>query len=253
MLNRYSLAVCAVLGLSVGAQVQAATPESGADAVVREFVYQSLVLSPVSATSAGYHVHNGVRLDQQWDDFSPAGIMQQRKFNRRLTHRLDALKDAKLDAERLADLDVVRDNVGLNLLELEHLQSYRHNPTVYVELIGNGLYNPFVLHYAAAEVRFQDIIGRLKALPALVAQAKANLVDSPEVWNRVAQEENDGNIELVDKTLRAETPAALQADYAAAAVPALQALRDLSDYLKNTLSQKASDWRIGKDNYASKC
>jgi uncharacterized protein (DUF885 family) len=253
MRNRYTLAVCAALGLVAGTQGQAATPESGADALVHEFVYQSLVLSPVSATSAGYHVHNGVRLDQQWDDFSPAGIMQQRKFNRRLTHRLDALKDAKLDAERLADLDIVRDNVGLNLLELEHLQSYRHNPTVYVELIGNGLYNPFVLHYASAEVRFQDIIGRLKGLPALVAQAKANLVDSPEVWNRVAQEENDGNIGLVDKTLRAETPAALQADYAAAAGPALQALRDLNDYLKNTLSKKTSDWRLGKDNYASKC
>ena len=40
-------------------------------------------------------------------------------------------------------------------------------------------------------------------MPALFDQAKANLVDAPEVWNRVAREENDGNIGLIDKTLRA--------------------------------------------------
>jgi len=35
-------------------------------------------------------------------------------------------------------------------------------------------------------------------------QAKMNLIDSPEVWTRVAREENDGNIDLIDKTLRRE-------------------------------------------------
>src|SRR5262249_55943416 len=36
----------------------------GFDAVSRDFIYGSLALSPVSATSAGYHRHNGVPLDE---------------------------------------------------------------------------------------------------------------------------------------------------------------------------------------------
>ena len=119
---------------------------------------------------------------------------------------------------------MISDAVNLELLELDRIQDFRHNPTVYVELIGNGLYTPFVLNYAPIEVRFQDLIHRLQRLPALVAQARSNLVDAPEAWNRVAREENDGNIELVDKTLRAQAPATLRVSLrgrrsAGAAVP----------------------------------
>ena len=66
----------------------------------------------------------------------------------------------------------------------------------------------------------------------LFEQAKANLVDAPEVWNRVAQEENAGNIDLIDKTLRQDVPDAQKADYAqVAAVPALAALREFNTFL----------------------
>ncbi len=175
------------------------------------------------------------------------------QFNRLLLDRLDALQHARLDPERMADLDIIRDAVSLKLLELDRIQDFRHNPTLYVELIGNGMYTPFVLNYAPPEVRFQDLIGRLRGLPALVAQAKANLLDAPEVWNRVAREENEGNIELIDKTLREQAPASLRAAYAEAAAPALQSLRDFNDYLATTLAAKTSDWRIGKANYDRKC
>ncbi|MGH7488966.1 MAG: DUF885 family protein, partial [bacterium] len=169
----------------------AGEPAANADALVTEFVYQSLALSPVAASAAGYHVHESVRLDAAWDDYSAAGLETLRKFNRQLLHRADALQHSGLDAEREADLDVIRDAANLKLLELDRIQDFRHNPTQYVELIGNGLYTPFVLNYAPPEVRFQDLIGRLRGLPALVQQAKANLLDAPEVWNRVAREENE--------------------------------------------------------------
>ena len=254
MMNKWFLLGGATLLLQWCAPAEsAATPAASADALVQDFVYQSLVLSPVAASAAGYHLHDKVRLDSLWDDYSAAGIEQTRKFNRQVLQRLDALQHRGLDAERLADFDIIRDAVHLELLELDRIQSYKHNPTVYVELIGNGLYTPFVLNYAPPEARFQDLIGRLQRLPALVAQAKANLVDSPEVWNRVAREENDGNIELVDKTLREQAPAALRSAYQAAAAPALQSLRNLSDFLATKLAGKVSDWRLGKDNYERKC
>ena len=253
MAHRYAgiLALLTVLGAIPA--VQAATAQADADALVSEFVYQSLVQSPVLASAAGYHVHEGVRLDGRWDDFSPAGLAKSGQYNRSVLQRVGALANAHLDPERLADLDIIHDAVNLKLLELDRIQDFRHNPTVYVELIGNGLYTPYVLNYAAPEVRFADLIERLRSLPLLIAQAKGNLVDAPAVWNRVAREENEGNIELIDKTLREQAPASLQAAYAAAAAPALQSLKDLSNFLATTLSTRTSDWRLGKDNYDRKC
>ena len=217
-----------------------------------EFTRGVLALSPVSATQAGYHEHNGTKLDEAIDDFSAAGIDAQRRFYKDVQSRLASLNAASLDREQQADLQILRNNVGVSLLELDTIQNYRHNPTVYVELVGNALFAPFVLNYAAPDVRFQHIIKRLEKIPALAEQAKTNLVDAPEVWNRVAREENEGNIGLIDQTLRKAAPDALKTAYDAAAGPALTALKDLNTFLADTLSKKTSEWRLGKEKYAQK-
>ena len=217
-----------------------------------EFVYGSLALSPVSATSAGYHEHAGVKLDQKLDDYSAAGIQDQQQFYSSFHDRLAAIKQDQLSSEERADFQIIQNQTELALLELREIQSYRHNPTVYVELIGNALFNPFVLEYAPLDSRYRDIIARLSLVPALLDQAKANLVDAPEVWNRVAQEEGDGDIDLIDKALRAKVPSALQADFDRAASGALAALRAFNSYLKTDLSRKTSDWRLGKEKYDKK-
>jgi uncharacterized protein (DUF885 family) len=138
------------------------------------------------------------------------------------------------------------------MLELDSIQSYKHNPTVYVEAAGNALFAPYVLNYAPLEKRFEQITKRLEKMPGLFEQAKANLVDAPKVWNRVAQEENQGNLDLIDKTLRGAVPPPQKAAFESAAAKAIAALRDFNTFLKDTLSKKTSDWRLGKEKYARK-
>ena len=222
------------------------------DKLTEDFLYGSLALSPVSATGVGYHVHKGVPLDELVDDYSAGGLDQQRNFYNDFQLRAAALDVSNLDKEQRVDLDMMKNNVDSAILELNTLQSYRHNPTVYVELVGNALYTPYMLNYAPAEKRFGHIIKRLERIPALFDQAKANLVDAPEVWNRVAQEENDGNIELIDKTLRGAAPESLKGAYGVAAEKALASVRDFNAFLKDKLSAKTSDWRLGKEKYAKK-
>jgi uncharacterized protein (DUF885 family) len=242
--------LCLVAGCSRTATSQLGGPEF--DKLTDEFTRGVLALSPVSATQAGYHEHNGTTLDEQLDDFSAAGIDAQRRFYKDVQSRLASLNSASLDREQQADLQILRNNIGVSLLELDTIQNYRHNPTVYVELVGNALFPPFVLNYAPADVRFQHIIKRLEKIPALAEQAKTNLVDAPMVWNRVAREENLGNIALIDHTLRKAAPDAHKAAYDAAAGPALAALKDLNTFLADTLSARTSDWRLGKEKYAQK-
>lgn len=217
--------------------------------LTEEFIYGSLALSPVSATAAGYHQHRGVALDEKLDDFSNNGIQEQRRFFFTYRDKLNVFQVDALNPEDRADAAIMKDQIELGLLDLNRIQSFRHNPTIYVELIGNALYNPYVLEYAPKSARYRQIIKRLAAIPILLEQARANLADSPEVWNRVAREENDGNIGLIDTTLRAAAPSELKPDYDRAAKPALAALRNFSNYLKTDLVKQTATWRLGKEKY----
>jgi uncharacterized protein (DUF885 family) len=247
----FVLAAVSVFCLS-GCKPPAAPAKPDLGSLTDDFVYGSLALSPVSATSAGYHEHKGAHLDGEIDDFSASGIDQQHKFYSDFHNRLAAIQQDSLSAEDRADFVIIDNQVNLSLLELDQIQSYRHNPTVYVELVGNALFNPFVLEYAPLDQRYRAIIQRLQKIPALMQQGQANLMDAPEIWNRVAREENEGNLDLIDKTLRAKAPDALKADYDRAAGPALDALRGFTKFLKDDLSKKTSDWRLGKEKYDQK-
>ena len=73
-------------------------------------------------------------------------------------------------------------------------------------------------------------------------------------------EENDGNIDLLDKTLRAAAPPELKADYDSAASPALDSLRSFSRFLTEEMPRRDgserlagnADWRLGPAKYAAK-
>jgi uncharacterized protein (DUF885 family) len=218
-----------------------------------DLLYGALALSPVSATQIGYHEHNGVVLDEMLDDFSPAGMDNQRKFYQDIQARVRSLDAASLDKEQQADLEIIRNQLNLQLLELNTIQSFKHNPTTYVELAGNSLFVPYMLDYGPKDKRFLHIVKRLEKMPALFEQAKGNLVDAPEVWNRVAVEENNGTIGLIDNDLRKQTPESLKADYDRAAAMALDAMKKFNTFLENDLAKKTSDWRLGKENYGKKC
>jgi uncharacterized protein (DUF885 family) len=222
------------------------------DTLTSDFVYSSLALSPVSATAAGYHKHDGRELDSLLDDMSAAGLDKQRAHYRAFDGRLNSLDPARLDPQSRADLGLIRAQIALGLLDLDEVQSWRHNPTVYVETIGNAIFTPFSVEYAPAADRFRHIRQRLEQVPAFVANAKANLADTPEIWARVAIEENDGSIALIDKAIRAAVPADQQAAYTPAADNALKALREFNEFIRKLPSTGPDGWRAGKDIYAKK-
>ena len=249
---RDSVLLGLVLCISLSTSCKMPGEQQDFSKVTEDFVYGSLALSPVSATSAGYHEHHGVRLDERLDDLSGGGLQEQRQFYNGFRDRLALIKPESLPPEERADYQVIQNQIDLALLDLRRIQSFRHNPTLYVELIGNALFNPFVLEYAPLETRYRHIIQRLFKVPSFLENAQNMLVDSPEVWNRVAQEENEGNIDLIDKTLRSKVPPALKSEFDRAAKSALDSLQNFNKFLKTELSRKPAEWRLGKDKYDEK-
>jgi len=220
--------------------------------LTEEFVYTNLRFSPVTATQVGYHQHHGLILDELLDDFSAGSLDEQRKFYAGFRKRLEAIAPERLSEEDRADYDILLNQTSLALLELDTIQSYHHNPTLYVELIGNAVFSPWSRNYPPTAQRYGHIIARLGRVGAFLESAKLNLTDAPEIWLRVALEENQGNIALIDKTLREQAPAELREEYGRAAQRALEALRGFNAWLKNDLAKRNSDWRLGPEKYAAK-
>src|ERR1700761_5525968 len=192
-LNKSLTVVLGAAALSCGAlPARAAPADSPFDKIVDDYVFGSLVASPVTASTVGYHQHHGRMLEDELDDFSAAGIKASLALQRDIEARIAQLDPKSLTSEQRADVDIIQNAALATRLDVEEMQNYRHNPTIYVELIGNALYTPFVLHYAPAGERYKHIIQRLIAIPELVRQAEANLQDAPEIWNKVAREENGG-------------------------------------------------------------
>jgi uncharacterized protein (DUF885 family) len=220
-----------------------------------EAVYKILSFSPVGAAAQGLHKYGGEDFDRMLDVLDFRTIQKQRNYFVELHKRLEEFNRDALPAEDRADYDVLDYQIGLALFDTDVAQSWRKNPQSYVELIGSALFNPLAVEYAPKEERYRHIIARLEKLPAFVETARRQLSGVPAIWAKVAKEENDGNIGLVDKVLRDAAPASTKAAYDAAAAPALDALRGLNRFLESDLpgrSQGNPDWRLGADQYATK-
>jgi len=229
------------------------SPSDELGKLAEEFVYTSLSFSPSLATSVGLHEYNKQKLDEMLDDVSRAGLEKQRRFYAGIRDRLHKIKPESLNAEDRADLSILQDQAELALLDLNEINSNLYNPTGYVETLGNALFSPFVLEYAPKQDRLRHIMARLQKVPLFLDHASSNLAASPEIWTKVAIDENQGNIDLVDKTIRAAIPPQMADDYARASRPALEAMTKFQNYLKTSLmARNKADWRLGQDRYSRK-
>ncbi|PWU02908.1 MAG: hypothetical protein C5B51_20015 [Terriglobia bacterium] len=218
-----------------------------------EFVYTTLAFSPSAATSTGLHEYNKQTLDDQLDDLSPAALEKQKRYYEDFQKRLAGVKSESVSAEDRADLAILQDQISLALLDLNRIHTALHNPTVYVETLGNALFSPYVLEYAPRPQRIRSIVARLGHVPLFLDQASANLLSAPDIWTKVAIEENEGNIALVDKTIRAAVPDDQRSDYDRVARQAIDAMQKFQEYLKKSLSARNNaDWRLGREFYVEK-
>jgi uncharacterized protein (DUF885 family) len=231
--------------------------------LTEEFIHQSLALSPVSASQAGYHQHKDasgktIQLDAELDDVGPEAMARQLKFYKEWRDRFRKETPLKsLGMEDQADWQLIDDQISYNLLELEQIQSYRHQPTIYVELIGNAIFLPLTQDYASQDVRVGHVLSRLEKIPRLLDQAQAQLQDSDLVFIDTAIEENEGNVDLVENMVKSMIPAgsALEAKYKQVATQTVKALNDFSAWMKDDLAKRktaSTTWRLGKKFYDQK-
>jgi len=81
-------------------------------------------------------------------------------------------------------------------------------------------------------------------------------VDADPIFIKVAIEENEGNLDLVQNTVAAEVKddAKLKARYDQVAPAAMESIKSFSGWLRSDLARRKTDrtWRLGKEWYAEK-
>lgn len=232
-------------------------------ALTDQFMKESLLLSPSTASQVGYHKHTDpktgktIELDALLDEMSAEAIKTQRQFYASWRERFNKeVPKNSLSTQDAADWQLVDDQIGLQLLEFDKIQNYKHNPTVAVELIGGALFQPLTEDYAPKDVRLGHIISRIGQIPRLLREVQTYIDNSDPIFVSTAIDENDGNIDMIENTIGKELEgnAALKAAFDKVAPNAVQALKDYSKWLKEDLANKPNDrsWRLGQDLYAQK-
>ena len=179
------------------------------------FVKDSLALSPVNASQAGYHKHTDpktgktIDLDAQLDDVGPQGLAAQEKF---YSEWRTALPDR--DAYRLARTRRTPPTSASSTTRsastcLSSRQSRTTNtiPRSTLNCSATACSCRLRRNTRRRKSVVGDVISRIGQIPRFLDQAKSQLTDADPIFISTAVDENEGNLNLVD-SVAAEIPAA---------------------------------------------
>ncbi len=152
---------------------------------VKDYFAGEYAAHPTEATAAGLHA-----LDARLDDMSTAAHTADIARLHAVLARLRM--PAGLTATERDDRDVLAAQIGGQLLELETMQQWRHNPAIYVDLVTNGVHQIIERDFAPLADRLTSAIARERQIPAVFDAARGNLTAMPPVFVDIALEEIDG-------------------------------------------------------------
>ncbi len=266
---RYSLFIIAMIMSLAGCQNKeepvsqktiAATALVAADAMDAKFADISkrwldgwLRLNPTNATQIGDH-----RFDSEIDDVSASGRQAGVDFSKQFLTEIAALDIAKLSRQNQIDVAILRNQLQYDIWSTETLQSWAWDPQIYGGLAGGALYNLMAREFASLPQRLNSAAARMEKIPALLAQARANLDPArvPKVHAETVAKQNKGILDIVDTFVTphlSELPEADRKHLETATETLKKAVAEHQTWLDQTLVPNAKgDFRIGKALYDQK-
>src|SRR5437762_10815380 len=175
-----------------------ATPEDDRfQKLAKEYIEGLLQVSPEYATALGDH-----RFDDKLSDYSDEAEATELKRARDFKRQLEAFSDlTKLTGPNRVDDRLLKDNIDNEIFGIEELKERSWNPLLYNESLANSLYLLVARDFAPPEKRAASIKARMEKIPAVIAQAKANLKNPPQVYTETAIDQTQGAISLIKEGL----------------------------------------------------
>jgi uncharacterized protein (DUF885 family) len=201
------------------------------------------------ATAVGLGVHD---FDGQLPDRSPKALENMTAQLRKDQAALEAATDLK-PAQKF-ERDVLLFSIRSELFNIVERDIYRRNPMTYTGAINLDAY--IIRDYAPMVVRAAAVIKLCTALPAYLAQARANLqLPIPRTWIDTALLQTKGMVEFADKDVRNELtkkvdiPLANQADIDPALDTCKAALAEHAAWLEKQQPHGTNDFALGPTKF----
>ena len=211
-----------------------------------EFIDRVMKEAPVVATQLGDH-----RFDDRLADFSKAGVERQRQEVRAFVEEIDGLDTDSFDVDAKIDHRLMLQVSKSILRDLEKFRSHLRNPGAYSDECMGGVFLLVITEFAPLEARLEKVLGRLRAIPGVLAQGKQNIIpqEVPPVWNDVALESCQQGLALFTALIPAlaQSTPELARDLNAASQSAARAFEDYARFLKDEVAAKAGgDFAAGR-------
>jgi uncharacterized protein (DUF885 family) len=243
------IAVASVLSLLI-LNTFATTQDDAFQKIAHDYVEQYLRANPEQATELGDH-----RFDDQLTDYSSKARAKDLTTQKEFRDKLNAIDGTQLTGANSVDFRILKENIDYEVFRAEELKEPDWNPLVYMQSLANSLYLLVARDFAPAEKRIPSLRQRMEKIPAVIAQAKANLQHPPRIHTETAIEQTQGTINLVRTEL---APLLDQAPQMKRELAPLQdktaaALEDYKKWLQNDLLLRSDgDFRLGAEKYNKK-
>ena len=166
---------------------QAAQP-SATDQAFQKFVDEYFggffQFNPASATSAGIHKYDG-----ELPAYSQTDIQSEIARNQMALRELAGIPSDGLSENNLFDATVLESLINGRLLDLANIRMWAKDPNFYNTLAGNALFTLIERDFAPIDERLKSLIARESQIPDILNNAKADVVNPPAVYTKVAIEE----------------------------------------------------------------
>jgi uncharacterized protein (DUF885 family) len=225
------------------------------DQLVDDYLAWHFADNPVRATRLGIHEHNHALPDLS------------REANERRVDDLNqwlrsfgAIDPDKLALDDRLDFQVLDHAIRAELLELEDIQWWTKQPSIYIGTISGGISGLADRTFAPVEERVGHIMTRQGSIPRILAAARENLEDVPELWAESAVAQARGTARyLREDVLRAlddqglENSPALRSELQHSSRIAADSLDAFAAWLESDLLPRAEgDFRLGREHFERK-
>ncbi len=250
-MRKFLLVLCALVMVAIGfgcSQKGPSKADAAFETLAKAYIETLLTMNPESATLLGDH-----RFDDRLNDRSIAGVTQQATVNEEYLAKLSEIDRAKLSDANAIDFDIMKINLERGVFEIRELREHEWNPLYYN--MGGAVYSLVAREFAPIEQRLASVEARVKAIPATLATAKAQLQNPPKVFTETAILQNQGNVSLLKEELAPfiQQAPAMEAQLEPTIDAAVAALEEYGTWLETDLLPRSNgEFRLGDEKWRKK-
>lgn len=213
-----------------------------ADTVIDNFAR----FDPVWGTTIGIHTYDG-----RLGDFSKGNIEAFIKYLQGEENYISKIDTTGWPIDDRIDQKLLLSDVEYQMFLLKTFPYWKRSPSVYSDQCLNGIYYLVLRDFATLEERLPNIISRLKEIPRICREARANLDHPAPIFVETSLEAIDEGIKLIDDVcadLSTKFPERAS-EISDAHNKAVSALKDLNLYCREIKKGPEQSYAIGKKNF----